>query len=469
MDYLSPRTQFVIVLFMDKPLVYFIGIGGIGMSALARWFKANGYNIEGSDLVKSSTTEELMREGIVVYIGAHDGARISRKISRVIYNQAVPLDNPELQRAKELGIPLATYPQALGELTKIYRTIAIAGAHGKSTTTALVALIMQHAKLGPTVIIGTKLKEFDNGNFRLGKGEHLVIEADEWKGSFWNYFPFAALVTNIDREHLDFYKNFTAVKKSFLRFLGNVYPYGLVVLNKDDKNLSALRKRVKRPIVWYTVNSKEAEAVKKVIKIPGSHNLSNAIGAYTLCRALGIKKSIILSAISMYNGAWRRSEFRGCFEGADVYDDYGHHPTEIKATLQGFKEKFPNKKLICVFQPHQRERLKILFKDFVEAFDAADDLVLLEIYNVAGREEKRTRINSQKLARAISARRDASVPVPKNMKELKATLKEKIAGALPVIARRATARPSYNNVIIVMMGAGTINEWTDDLLRNAKC
>lgn len=452
---------------MDKPLVYFIGIGGIGMSALARWFKANGYDVLGSDLVKSSTTEELAREGISVAVGAHDAARITkcfdsaqhRKIARVIYNQAIPQDNPELQRAKILNIPLSTYPQALGELTKIYRTVSIAGAHGKSTTTSMVALIMQRAKLDPTVIVGTKLKEFGNPfdklragkNFRLGGSDHLVIEADEWKGSFWNYFPFAALVTNIDREHLDFYKNFTAVKKSFLRFLENVHPYGLVVLNKDDKNLFTLRKRIKRPIVWYTLASKDAEAIKKIIKIPGAHNLSDATGAYTLCRALGIKKSVILSAISAYNGAWRRSEFRGHFRGADVYDDYGHHPTEIKATLAGFKEKFPQKKIICVFQPHQRERLKILFKDFVGAFDSADKLVLLEIYSVAGREEKNTRADSAKLAHAVASRRNAVVPVCGTMKELKNALKEKIRGD--------------KNSVIVMMGAGNINEWTDHLIQ----
>ncbi len=450
---------------MDKPLVYFIGIGGIGMSALARWFRANGYDVAGSDLTKSSTTEELAREGIAVAVGAHDEKRITKKIARVIYNQAIPLDNPELRRAKELGLPCSTYPQALGELTKIYRTVAIAGAHGKSTTTSMVALIMQRAKLDPTVIVGTKLKEFGNKNFRRGGSDHLVIEADEWKASFLNYFPFAALVTNIDREHLDFYKNFTAVKRAFVRFLENVHPYGLVVLNKDDKNLFALRKRIKRPLVWYTTRSKEADAIKKNIQIPGEHNLSNATGAYTLCRALGVKKSVILSAISHYTGAWRRSEFRGHFRGADVYDDYGHHPTEIKATLAGFKEKFPQKKLICVFQPHQRERLKILFKDFVSAFDVADELILLEIYSVAGREETDTKTNSEKLAHAVAARRNINIPVCATIKELKNALRLSLRATQAFSRERSVAGSNLTNgAIVIMMGAGNINEWTDKLI-----
>ncbi|MDO8584563.1 MAG: UDP-N-acetylmuramate--L-alanine ligase [bacterium] len=436
---------------MQKSLVYFIGIGGIGISALARWFRANGYDVAGSDLTKSSTTDELAREGIAVAIGAHDEKRMSKKITRIIYNQAIRDDNPELVRAKELGIPVSTYPQALGELTKIYRTIAIAGAHGKSTTTSMVALIMQRAKMDPTVIVGTKLKEFGNRNFRRGGSDHLVIEADEWKASFLNYFPFAALVTNIDREHLDFYKNFTAIKKAFVRFLENVHPYGLVVLNKDDKNLFALRKRIKRPLVWYTIKSKEADAIKKVMQIPGEHNWSDATGAYTLCRALGIKKSVILSAISHYTGAWRRSEFRGRFLGSDVYDDYGHHPTEIKATLAGFREKFPNRKIICVFQPHQRERLKLLFKDFVGAFDSADDVVLLPLYAVAGRDAGSASVSSEKLALAIEKRSGKNIAVATSVSALKKIL--------------ADLRVQNKETIVIMMGAGSINEWSDKLIQ----
>ena len=244
--------------------VHFVGIGGIGMSALARWFRAQGYEVTGSDLSPSSTTRELSAEGISVKIGQHRGKNMPKDAGRVIYNNAIRENNPELLSAKRMKIAIASYPQSLGELTKLYKTIAISGAHGKSTTTAMVSLILKKARFDPTVIIGTKLAEFGGKNFVEGKSEYLVIEADEWKAAFLNYFPYAALVTNIDREHLDFYKNLSNVKRTFVQFLQNIHPYGLAVLNRDDKNIYAIRKRIKRPIVWYSLNSKEAGAVKKV-------------------------------------------------------------------------------------------------------------------------------------------------------------------------------------------------------------
>lgn len=431
-------------------LAYFIGIGGIGISALARWYQAHGFLIKGSDLSPSSTIKELANEGADIKIGPHNAKNLPTETACVIYNQAIPATNPELQKARELKIPVFSYPERLGELTRMYKTIAIAGAHGKSTTTSLVSLILEKAGLDPTVIVGTKLKEFGNRNFKNGKGDYLVIEADEWKASFLNYFPYATLITNIDREHLDFYKNLGDIKRTFLRFINNVHPYGLVVLNKDNKNLLSLKERIKKPIVWYSTNSKDANVIKKILKIPGVHNLSNAVGAYALARALGVKKEPILKALASYSGAWRRSELRGKIFGAEIFDDYGHHPTEIKTTLAGFKEKYRDHKIICVFQPHQRKRLKLLFRDFTKAFGSADELVLLEIYGVAGRDEEKDPISAAHLASAIQKETKKTVSVVTNISELKSILKEKI-----------TTSPK---TIIIMMGAGNINEWTDSLL-----
>ena len=433
-----------------KQLIHFIGIGGIGISALARWFRAHGYEVTGSDLTASSTTAELIREGISVIVGPHNAKNLSEKTVRVVYNQAITKDNPELQKAIELGLPHSSYPQSLGELTRIYKTIAVAGAHGKSTTTALTSLILEKAKLDPTVIIGTKLKEFGGKNFRNGGSEYLIIEADEWKASFLHYFPYAALITNIDREHLDFYKNLTAIKKTFEQFLLNVNPYGLIVLNKDDKNLRSLSKKIKRPIVWYGLGDAVAPAIRKILTVPGEHNVSNAVGAYTLARALGVARPVILKTLAAYRGAWRRSEYRGKLAGAAVYDDYGHHPTEIRVTLSGFKAKFAGRRLICVFQPHQMERLKILFKDFTAAFEAADILILLDIYKVAGREEKDNKITAGKLAAAIITKSGKPVSVPPSFAALKSHLTDKLKVG--------------KNDVIVMMGAGNINEWTDRLI-----
>ncbi len=434
-----------------KGSVYFIGIGGIGISALARWFLAHGYKISGSDLSPSSTTKELESEEIKIFIGKHQAENLDLKSVRVIYNQAIPQDNPELKKAQVLKIPASTYPEVIGELTKIYKTVAIAGAHGKSTTTSMIALILEAAKFDPTVIVGTKLKEFGNKNFRSGKSDYLVLEADEWKASFLHYFPYAALITNVDREHLDFYKNLSEIKKTFLHFIENIHEYGLLVLNHDDKNLYSLHKLIKRKIVWYSLKSKEALVIKKILKIPGKHNLSNAVGAYTLCRALGVSKATILKTLSAYSGAWRRSEYRGEFMGASIFDDYGHHPTEIKATLAGFREKYPKDNLVCVFQPHQRERLKILFKDFIKAFNLADDLILLEVYGVAGRDDQKTEFGSQNLAKAISLNNNKTVSVVKNLEELKKSISNNLV--------------SNKKNIIIMMGAGNINEYTDELFR----
>lgn len=419
------------------------------MSALARWFKTQGYAIQGSDLSSSIITKELANESMKIFIGPHDEKRVTKNVARIIYSQAMRTDNPELRAADALGIPKSSYPQSVGELTKMYKTIAIAGAHGKSTTTALIALILEEAGVDPTVIIGTRLKEFDNKNFREGKSEYLVLEADEWKASFLHYLPYAALVTNIDREHLDYYKNLSAIKKAFLQFIHNVHPEGFVVLNRDNDALYSLKNKIKRPVVWYNAAAKENREIKKILKLPGEHNFSNAIGAYMLARALGIKKQTILKAIGSYAGAWRRSEYRGTYNRSAVYDDYGHHPTEIAATLAGFREQFPDKKIVCVFQPHQRERLKLLFKNFVRCFDGADELILWNVYDVAGRETEENQYDSRALARAIERRTKKSVSVVSNIKELKSALSPIACSLSP---------------IIVMMGAGNINEQTEKLI-----
>ncbi len=438
----------------QNKLTYFIGIGGIGISALARWYKAHGFRIQGSDLSPSSTTKELASEGAMIKIGPHNAGNLPPEASCVIYNQAISQDNPELLKARKLKIPTFSYPERLGELTRMYKTVAIAGAHGKSTTTSLTSLILEKAGFDPTVIVGTKLKEFappqEGNNFKNGKGEYLVIEADEWKASFLHYFPYAALITNIDREHLDFYKNLSDIKKAFLRFISNIHPYGLVVLNKDNKNLYSLKNKIKKPVVWYSIKSKNAAAIKKVLRIPGAHNLSNAVGAYTLTKALGVKHKPALKALAAYTGAWRRSELRGQVFGAEIFDDYGHHPTEIKATLAGFKEKYSDHKIICVFQPHQRKRLKLLFKDFTRAFNSADELILLDIYGVAGRDEDKKSSSSQNLAVAVQKETRRNVGVAATLSELTSLLKEKIK------------QPTKTTII--MMGAGDINEWTNSLL-----
>ena len=443
------------------------------MSALARYFLARGWRVSGSDLSPSSITDELKKEGAAVYIGKHSANNLKNP-DLVIYNQAIDLNNPELKEARKLNILCQSYPEAVGSLTKKYKTIAVAGAHGKSTTTAMVSLILIEAGFDPTVIIGTKLKELGGKNFRAGKSlsassgqdRWLVLEADEWKASFLNYFPAFGIITNIDKEHLDFYKNFTNVKKAFAQF-----------------------KKQCQKIVRAPKNPALKNEIKKVLKIPGEHNVQNASVAYALGRELKIPRSIILKALSKYQGAWRRMEYRGYLRIMNnelriknkkliihnskfiipVYDDYAHHPTEIKATLAAFKDwprpsgrgspsgprKAAKNALICVFQAHQVERLKLLFNAFKTAFKAADKVILLPTYEVVGREKLATshlgiatNDLSKKLAKTIGA-----IYVKNPKKDLK-----------KIIKKTLLAKPYTLNPIIVMMGAGNIFEYTEKLI-----
>src|SRR3989338_11426951 len=271
-------------------LIHFIGIGGIGMSALARYFLSEGYKVSGSDLIRSPITDALKKEGAVIYIGKHSANNLKPNVSVVIYNQAIPQNNPEIQKAKKLKITYMSYPEAIGELTRKYQTIAIAGAHGKTTTTAMTALILIEAGLDPTVIVGSLLKEFSprviarseatkrshinvrsplrqladhdgsyGSNFRKGQSPWLILEADEWKASFLHYAPEITVITNIDKEHLDFYKNFANVKKAFEKFRNQC---GIVL------------ERPKNPAI--------AKKIKAVLKIPGEHNVQNALLAYAI-------------------------------------------------------------------------------------------------------------------------------------------------------------------------------------------
>ena len=382
------------------------------MSSLARFFLSKKYRVSGSDIAKSNELKGLRRERAAVYVG-HRASNVPSKVSILIHSQAATKDNPEIKKAKHLGIPVLSYPQALGKLTEKYFTVAVAGSHGKSTTTALSALALIKGKFDPTVIIGTKLKEFGGRNFRAGKSPWLVVEADEFGKAFLNYSPLVSIVTNIDREHLDTYRNISGVKNAFLQFLSNTRPSGALILNRDDKNLCSLQPRISRlakrkklKVVWYSLKDRSnAALVRKNIQIPGEHNVSNALAILALASVLGIQKKISLSAIGSYRGSWRRLEYKGTCRMSHVacrmYDDYAHHPTEIKATLKALREKYPKSALVCVFQPHQRERLRLLFKEFRSAFEDAHITLILPLYRVAGREKAATGPDSEALVRAI--------------------------------------------------------------------
>jgi len=423
--------------------IHFIGIGGIGVSALAQYYLSKGHEVSGSDLVSSEITDFLKKKGVKIYIGLHKKKCLKHDIKQVIYSPAVKKDNPELLEAKKRGIKIQSYPQALGELTKKYFTIAVSGTHGKSTTTAMISLILIKAGFDPTVILGTKLKEFENSNFRMGKGKYLVIEADEWNASFLNYWPKIIVLTNIEKEHLDYYKNLKHILKTYKEFISHLPKSGIVIANRKDENIKKVISN------FQSLKSKDIQKLKTILKIPGEHNILNALASLKTARILKIPDRTSFKALSEYKGAWRRFEQHKLKIGkwkVEIISDYAHHPTEIRATLKAAREKFSNKKIWCIFQPHQYQRTFYLFKDFVKVFReiAIDKLIITDIYDVAGREKGniRSKINSEKLVKAIGRAWAIYLPKEKIVNYLKKNLK--------------------GVEMIIIMGAGDIYKIIDD-------
>jgi len=366
----------------QPPKVHFIGAGGIGMSALAQYYLSEGWLVTGSDSSRSEITDDLKKRGVKIEIG-HKRSNIQHP-NLVIYSAAVPEDNPERLSAVKKKIETLSYAQALGELTKRYTTIAVSGSHGKSTTAAMLAIVLIRAGFDPTVIIGTKPKQI-KGNFRKGKSEWLVIEADEYNRSFYNYHPDIAIITNIDKEHLDTYKTYKGVISGFSRFAKKVAPDGFIVANGNDKGVKEAVKGTKAKIKWY--NKKPVP--RRKLLVPGAHNQENAEAVSILARQLGITKKLTEKTLRDFKGAWRRLEKlrpRKNNINADLYTDYAHHPTEVKVTLEALSSHYPNKKIICVFQPHQNDRFNRLFDDFRKVFGGADLTMILPVYAVEGRE-----------------------------------------------------------------------------------
>src|SRR3989339_1190384 len=380
--------------------IHFIGIGGIGVSALAQYYLSKGSEVSGSDLTRSEITDFLKKMGAKIYIG-NFAKNIQKDFDLVIYTPAAKKNNPELKKAKSYKIKTLSYPEALGELTKKYFTIAVSGTHGKSTTASMIGLALEKAGLDPTIIVGSRLKEFGNSNFRAGKSKTLVIEADEHFASFLNYWPKIIVLTNIEREHLDYYRDLEHIIKTFREYVCHLSEDGVLIANEDDCNILNLKSKIsnlKFKTKNFSIKQKEAEELKKILKIPGQHNIYNALAALTVARELGISDDVSFEALLKYQGAWRRfeiSEKKINGKKITIIEDYGHHPTEVLATLKAAREKFPDRKIWCVFQPHQYQRTFFLFDDFVRVFlevlkestDKAvlDNLILTDIYDVAGR------------------------------------------------------------------------------------
>jgi len=441
---------------------HFIGIGGIGVSALARYFLAQGAQVSGSDATKSEITRDLEKLGAKISIG-HKAENIKILSScddgRLIYSAAVQKGNPELKEARRRGIKCQTYAQALGELTKKYFTIAVSGTHGKSTTTAMISLILEAAGLDPTVIVGTKLTEWNNSNCRIGKSKYLVIEADEYAASFLNYWPKIIVLTNIEEEHLDFYGNLEHIVRAFREYVGHLPKDGWLVVNEEDRNVQKIVQNSKLK----TQNFNPKLKVKNLkLKVRGFHNLSNAMAAITVARLLKIPDKISIKTLNNFTGTWRRMEYKGKVNGAKIYDDYGHHPTEIKATLSGAKEllnknyKLKNRnQLWCVFQPHQYQRTYKLFNEFIGVFGEADKVIFLPIYSVPGREKEaiKKKVSSKVLVEAMIKNNQKTGIIDQEALYLNSFNK----------AKEFLRENLKNGDICIIMGAGDVYKLTEKL------
>jgi UDP-N-acetylmuramate--alanine ligase len=415
--------------------IHFIGIGGIGMSALAQYYLSRKNHVSGSDLIESEIMKLL---DIDFSLGEHKAQNIPLETDLVIYSPAITLDNPELKQALKLGLEVKSYPQALGELTREYFTIAVSGTHGKSTTSSMISLILEKAGLDPTCILGTKLEEFNDSNFRSGESQYLVIEADEYKRAFLDYNPDILVLTNIEEDHLDYYRDLKDIMDAFREYLGRIKENGLLIFNQDDQNIVKILDNRKNE--GYSINSPQAQEIREVLKVPGDHNVSNALAALTCACSLGIEKEKALKTLSFFKGSWRRFQV---FEkdNLTLISDYAHHPTEIEKTLKAAREKYPDRKIRCVFQPHQYERTMRLAQGFIQALKQApvDEIIVCPVYDVAGREsvQAKEQMDSEKLVNLINKE---SVKYKGSLEEANDYLKKTLT----------------DNEVLIVMGAGDI-------------
>ena len=440
--------------------VHFIGIGGIGVSALAKYHLVKGHKVSGSDLVASEITDLLKKQGTKIFIGKQKKENLPKNTEVVVYSPAIAENNPELKEAKRRGLKIMSYPEVLGFLSKKYYTIAVTGTHGKSTTTAMLGLLLTKAGLDPTVIVGTRLKEFGNSNCRVatserraspekeigrGNSNYLVIEADEHFASFLNYWPKIIVLTTIEADHLDYWKNIKNLIGGFKKFVGHLTVDGVLVANRDDENIRHMTRNLKH-VTYYSLRDKESKKLRKILKVPGEFNVSNALAALKVARLLKIPDKVSFKALSQYRGAWRRFEINHLTRNTQhvtLISDYGHHPTEVLVTLEAAREKFKNKKIICIFQPHQYQRTYYLFDNFVRVLRKApvDKLIVTDIYDVAGREDKKIKkkVNSKKLVEA--ARKKSVIYLPGE--KLKSYLVKNLE----------------NGNVLIIMGAGNIYDF----------
>ena len=400
--------------------IHFIGIGGISMSGLAEILLEEGFHISGSDAKESALTDALEKKGARIYYGQR-ASNISGSTDVVVYTAAIHPDNPEFARAKELGIPMLTRAELLGQIMRNYDTpIAVAGTHGKTTTTSMLSHILLKGDCDPTISVGGILPAI-GGNIRVGQSETFLTEACEYTNSFLSFFPKISIILNMDADHLDFFKDIDDIRRSFRRFAELLPADGTLIINADTPEYQSITEGLSCQVITYglennadytasditydefghasfNVRYKGSDLGRCSLKVPGSHNVSNALSAVAAGRLLNLPWEVIADGLLSFTGTDRRFQYKGTVGGVTIIDDYAHHPTEIEATLKA-AANYPHRKVWCVFQPHTYTRTKALLPEFAQALTLADHVVLADIY--AARETDTLGISSEDLADRI--------------------------------------------------------------------
>jgi UDP-N-acetylmuramate--alanine ligase len=444
--------------------IHFIGIGGSGMNGIAQVLLNQGFTVTGSDLKESQTVINLKQMGAKIFIGHNpknvEGADV------VVYSSAVKEDNPELKKAREMGIPTIPRGEMLAELMRFKYGIAIAGSHGKTTTTSMIGSILGKTGYDPTVVIGGKLEAYGS-NAKLGSGDFIVTESDESDGSFLKLTPTIVTINNIDIEHLGYYRNIDEIKNAFIEFANKVPFYGAVALNIDDRNIKSILPKIEKKVIKFGL-SEEADIRGydlqiidgryrfKVndfgeihLSVPGKHNVYNALSAISVAYELGVPFCVVKETLESFKNASRRFEIKYSNE-VIVIDDYAHHPTEIKATLKAAKEMYPDRRIIAIFQPHRYSRVFSLYEDFVRSFDIPDIAVITEIYPAG--ENPIDNISGKKLADDIRKESEKTVYYVEDINKTANLLKSLIK----------------NNDLLLIMGAGSITKLSDMIVEIIK-
>lgn len=449
--------------------VYFIGIGGIGISAVAGIMHVRNFIVEGSDAAESDIVQDLRLHQIPVAV-PHSAEHITNEIDLAVYSVAVPEDNVELVRVKELGITTITYPQLLGLLIEKKYGIGVSGTDGKTTTTALLAKILIDAEYNPTVVLGSKA-EFLSDNWRVGESDYFVFEADEYRRAFDNYTPNLAVITNIGLDHLDYYADQADYTGAFKTYLKKLPKDGFAIINNDNDNVIEAALKCPATVVTFGVEKAADFAVAEIgvkdgrqefsvmeygtaqatisLPLPGKYNVANALAAMAAARTLGVSWESIVKSLDGFKGVWRRFETLGQCGRAQVIADYAHTPDAVAKVIKATKDFYPDKKILTVFQPHQYARTKKLFNEFVEAFDEAASVILPDIFYVEGRENPADfDVSSEKLGLEV-ALRGVAVEAPGDLVQSEARIRE--------LAKDFD--------VVLILGAGNVYEIAKNLVK----